>query len=331
VFFPLHILVDDGHADHLKAAFTALYARNKDQCSGAVDTVRRVLARRSKMLSDLKTHVEEVTGGQICAKEERETQLAGIARARKNAAALKHPQYNKQQLLALSSRILADQGHGGTLAGQVTCRDVHDGKVAMWTGTYGKQIDEYVPGDFIKIDENLNVVSGEGFPNLATRFHLHVYRNRSDVECIVHSHPINVATLAQLGVPLFISHMDVMALFEVTTFLPAWPGVPFGDEEGEIIINALGGHSSALLAHHGLITTGRNIEEATYRAFFMEVAAEMQLKMMAANGGSIKGLPITDHKLSEIARDWRGSDGPVKAHFYAWARQTILKNKIEWL
>jgi len=66
VFFPLHILVDDGHADHLKAAITALYARNKDQCSGAVNTVRKVLARRSKMLSDLKVHVEEQTGGQIC-------------------------------------------------------------------------------------------------------------------------------------------------------------------------------------------------------------------------------------------------------------------------
>jgi pyrroloquinoline quinone (PQQ) biosynthesis protein C len=66
VFFPLHNLVVDGHADHLKAAFTALYARNKDQCSGAVNTVRKVLARRSKMLSDLKVHVEEQTGGQIC-------------------------------------------------------------------------------------------------------------------------------------------------------------------------------------------------------------------------------------------------------------------------
>jgi pyrroloquinoline quinone (PQQ) biosynthesis protein C len=66
VFFPLHILVDDGHADHIKNAFHALYARNPEQCANAPAVVRTVLTRRSKMLADLKAHVESVTGGQVC-------------------------------------------------------------------------------------------------------------------------------------------------------------------------------------------------------------------------------------------------------------------------
>lgn len=66
VFFPLHILVDDGHADHIKSAFHALYARDKNQCVNAPSVVQAVLARRSKMLSDLKAHVESLSGGKVC-------------------------------------------------------------------------------------------------------------------------------------------------------------------------------------------------------------------------------------------------------------------------
>ena len=332
VFFPLHILVDDGHADHLKNAFSALYARDRNQCSNAATVVRQVLARRSQMLSDLKAHIETKTGGKICDGAD-VTQAEAIQIASANARKLVRPEYSTNQLLALSSRILADNGQGGTLSGQISCRDTGaDGDVAMWTGVYGKTFDEMVPSDFIKIDSQLQVVSGEGTPNLATRFHLHVYRNRPDVQCIVHTHPIHTSALSQLGVPLIINHMDHMALYDDVQFLRNWPGVPFGDEEGEIITSILApNHNAALLAHHGLIVTGRNIEEVTYRAYFFERAAQVQLELMAANGGNTDNLPQVDRKLAEAARDWRISDGPVQAHYYAWARQTTSKHGNEFL
>lgn len=66
VFFPLHILVDDGHADHLKNAFHALYSRDKEQCKNAPTVVRAVLDRRSQMLTDLKAHIETLSGGKVC-------------------------------------------------------------------------------------------------------------------------------------------------------------------------------------------------------------------------------------------------------------------------
>jgi L-fuculose-phosphate aldolase len=263
------------------------------------------------------------------------TQDKAIKAAGINANMLVHPEYSNRQLLALSARILADNGHGGTLSGQISCRDTGgdgDGDVAMWTGVYGKSFDEMATKDFIRIDSQLQVVSGKGTPNLATRFHLHVYRNRPDVQCIVHTHPIHTSALSQLGVPLFINHMDHMALYNDVQFLRNWPGVPFGDEEGEIITSVLApNHNAALLAHHGLIVTGRNIEEATYRAYFFERAAHIQLKTMAANGGSMDNLPQVDRKLAETARDWRISEGPVKAHYYAWARQTTTKHGPEFL
>eukprot|EP00483_Globobulimina_turgida_P004712 UN04721 len=127
------------------------------------------------------------------------------------------------------------------------------------------------------------------------------------------------------GMKLFISHMDTMALYDDVQYLPNWPGIPFGDEEGDIISGVLSdNYWSALLAHHGLIVGGKSIEEATYRAYFFEKAAKMQITALAAVGGDISKLPKTNPGLSIKARDWRISQGPVNAHFNGWA-QIILK------
>jgi ribulose-5-phosphate 4-epimerase/fuculose-1-phosphate aldolase len=85
---------------------------------------------------------------------------------------------------------------------------------------------------------------------------------------------------SQIGVPLHIQHMDFMGLWNDMAFLPKWPGLPFGDEEGKIISEVLGAKKwGALLAHHGLLVGGRSVEEATYRAYFFEKAAAAQLKV----------------------------------------------------
>lgn len=53
VFFPLHILVDDGHADLLKRGFMSYWAENPIQCQRAPQLIQEVLDRRSQMLDEL--------------------------------------------------------------------------------------------------------------------------------------------------------------------------------------------------------------------------------------------------------------------------------------
>jgi L-fuculose-phosphate aldolase len=310
----------------LKEAFSRNYARNKEDCVNAATIVRQVLNRRVEFFNELRAAVESELGGNVCSHPRRITQCGATETAKKNALALRHPEWSLKQKIAVASRILARQGHGETLAGQVTCRTTYNGELAMYTQTYGKALNEITPADIIMINEKLETVEGVGAPNMATRFHLHVYQKRPDIQCLVHSHPLHTSALAQLGVPLLVSHMDTMALYDDVPFLPEWPGIPFGDEEGEIISTLLGEkHMAGLLAHHGMIVAGKTIEEATYRAYFFEHAAKMQLMTMAANGGSLVGLPEVRSDLAATAREWRASDGATKAHFYSWARQA-LKN-----
>ena len=96
--------------------------------------------------------------------------------------------------------------------------------------------------------------------NPANRFHLWIYRVRPDVNSIVHTHPPNVSALSMLGVPLKPSHMDTAMFYNDCAFLEHWPGPPIGDEEGELISNALDGKRSILLAQHGQPSTGKTLK-----------------------------------------------------------------------
>ncbi len=129
--------------------------------------------------------------------------------------------------------------------------------------------------------------------NPANRFHSWVYRARPDVNCIIHTHPLHIAALSTLEVPLQVSHMDLCPLYDDCAFLKDWPGVPVGNEEGEIISAALGDKRAILLSHHGLLATGASIEEACVIAVLLERAAKMQLLAMAAG------------EISRSRRPWR--------------------------
>lgn len=226
------------------------------------------------------------------------------------------PAWSVSQKLALTARILAAEGHGSALAGQITARG--DTDKTMWTTKFGLGLDEICASDFLLVDNDLNVLSGDGMANPSNRFHLWIYRVRSDVNCIVHTHPPYVSALSMIGVPLIVSHMDTAMFYEDCAWLKEWPGPPIGDEEGELISTALGEKRSILLAHHGQLSTGEDIEQAAILALHFERAAKMQLTAMAA--GEIQSLPPSAGK---NAHDYRLKSAPLKATFHYYARQAL--------
>ncbi|HBZ30188.1 MAG TPA: aldolase, partial [Nitrosomonas nitrosa] len=151
---------------------------------------------------------------------------------------IQNADYTFRQKLALTCRILFDNGHDSGLAGQITARAEQPG--TFLTQQLGFGFDEITAKNLLLVDENLQVLEGEGMANPANRFHAWVYRARPDVHCIIHTHAVHTAALSMLEVPLEISHMDNCVLYDDVAFLPKWPGVPVGNEEGELIASALG-------------------------------------------------------------------------------------------
>ena len=233
---------------------------------------------------------------------------------------LKTPEWSLRQKLALACRILADEGHESALAGQITGRGDKPG--TYWMLSFGLGFDEAQASNIVLADDDLNLLEGEGMVNPSNRFHLWIYRHRPDVNAIIHTHPPYCSALSVLGEELAVSHMDTSMLYEDVAFLPEWPGVPIGDEEGEIITKAIGTKRSILLAHHGQLAACSNIEEATVMAIFIERAARMHL--MARAIGPIR--PIRPEHARE-AHDYRLKPKAVGATFHYFARRVLRQSE----
>ncbi|SFU68426.1 L-fuculose-phosphate aldolase [Nitrosomonas eutropha] len=224
--------------------------------------------------------------------------------------------YSLRQKVALTCRILFDNGHDSGLAGQITARGEVPG--TFLTQRLGFGFDEISVGNLLLVDEDLQVLEGEGMPNPANRFHSWVYRARPDVHCIIHTHALHTAALSMLETPLIISHMDNCVLYGDVAFLPKWPGVPVGNEEGELIAEALGNKRALMLAHHGLLVACSSVEEACLFALAFERAARMQL--LASAAGKIQ--PI-DPALGREAHDWILRAQRSASAFAYYARRSL--------
>jgi len=224
-----------------------------------------------------------------------------------------------REKLALTCRILFDRGHDSGLAGQISARGPQPG--TFYTQQLGLGFDEISASNLLLVNEDLEVLEGQGMANPANRFHSWLYRARPDVNCIIHTHPTHVAALSMLEVPLQVSHMDVCPLYDDCAFLQHWPGVPVGNEEGEIIAAALGDKRAILLSHHGQLSTGADIEQACVTANLIERAAQLQLLAMSA--GSVQ--PI-DPALGREAHDWIDRPKRHGAAFNYFARQSLRKH-----
>src|SRR5258708_15083957 len=100
-----------------------------------------------------------------------------------------------------------------------------------------------------------------------------------------------------------------------------WQGPPVGDEEGQIIHEALGDKRAILLAHHGQLVATATIEEACVLAVFIERAAKLQL--LAEAVAPIK--PLDPAKARE-AHDYRLKARAVAATYHYFARRSLKRN-----
>jgi L-fuculose-phosphate aldolase len=227
--------------------------------------------------------------------------------------------------LTRSAWILADEGHESGLAGQLTARGPDEG--TFWTLPLGLAFDEAEESSWLLIDDALNVLAGAGShgirePNPATRFHLWVYRARRDVQAIVHTHPPAASALAAAEQPLVVAHMDATPLFDDTAFLAQWPGLPTADREGEVIAGGLGAKHAMLLAHHGILTAGRSVQEAAFLAVFMERMARQQLDASTIGGSK----PVAAEE-ARRARDFLRTDRIMDITFDAWVRRAERRRR----
>ena len=216
--------------------------------------------------------------------------------------------------LVSACRILAMEGHAAGLAGQITLRDGTTSR--MYTLRLGTGLEEASEENILLVDEELNTLQGQGMANPGTRFHSWIYRHYPEVKSIVHTHPPALSALSMLGIPMPVAHMDACMFYEDCGFLDRWPGVPIGDEEGELIAGVLAGRKTAFLVNHGCVCTGTSLQEAIYLNVFAERNARICLDALA-----VGPLQTIEPAAAQEAHDFLLQKSIVMATFSYWARQ----------
>lgn len=107
-------------------------------------------------------------------------------------------------------------------------------------------------------------LAGDRDPSSEMQMHLEVYRQRPDVNAVVHAHPPVATAFAVAGIPL-----DRAVLAEVVTTLGSVPiaeyATPSTRELPEAVRKYVRAHDGMLLANHGALTLGSDLFSAYYK------------------------------------------------------------------
>ena len=141
------------------------------------------------------------------------------------------------------------------------------------------------PEKLVRIDENGNVLEGEegAKPSSEIKMHLRCYKDRDDVNAVVHAHPPAATGFAVANVPL-----DDYSMIESVIAIGSVPVTPYGtpstDEVPEAIAPYLPYHDVMLLQNHGALTVGADIITAYYRMETLELFAKITLNAKILGG-----------------------------------------------
>ncbi len=196
-----------------------------------------------------------------------------------------------------------------------------DGFVAANDGNISVKVDEntyfatptgvskgYMTPDMIcKVDGqgNLKEPCGKYKPSSEFKMHLKVYQERPDVNAVVHAHPPIATSFAIAGIPL-----DKLIMPEAVIFLGSVPiaqyGTPSTMEIPESLEPYIQQHDAILLANHGALSFGCDLNTAFFRMESTEFYAK--LLMYARLLGGEQEIPCGEvKKLVELRKQFNVS------------------------
>jgi ribulose-5-phosphate 4-epimerase/fuculose-1-phosphate aldolase len=149
-----------------------------------------------------------------------------------------------------------------------------------------------------KLDWEGKVISGEA-PSKEWSLHLAVYRARPDAGAVVHLHSPHAAAVSCLNglnadnvlppiTPYFVMRIGRLPL--VPYYSPGDPGL--AEAVGRLAVKCRG----VLLAHHGAVAAGRDLDDAVYNAEELEETARLFLILRREN------YAVLDHDAVEELR-----------------------------
>ncbi|MFM0756874.1 aldolase [Paraburkholderia strydomiana] len=155
----------------------------------------------------------------------------------------------------------------------------------FFVNPYGYAFSEITASRLLVCDFDGHVVAGEGKPE-ATAFYIHarLHRLKPRVKAAFHTHMPNATALCLLeGPPLLWLGQTALKFYGRTAVDENYNGLALDDSEGDRIAETIGDADILFLKNHGVMVAGASIAEAWDDLYYLERAAEVQLKATSTN------------------------------------------------
>jgi len=125
----------------------------------------------------------------------------------------------------------------------------------------GRSYEDLTPEDIVLVNYHTSKHEGTIKPSSEKELHCEIYRTRKKIHAVIHTHQMNASTVAAAHreVPPI---LDDMAQIIGPTVRVADYALPSTKKITKKTVKALKGRNAALMANHGAVCIGRDLEEA---------------------------------------------------------------------
>ncbi|MBR1753257.1 class II aldolase/adducin family protein [bacterium] len=196
----------------------------------------------------------------------------------------------KQEIIAYG-KLLGERGFTPGLSGNISHRI--DDKIIITSSGSSNGFLEY--DDLITIDFDGNIVDGVKKPSSEKKLHIEYYKQRPDIQAIIHVHPVFLCSFAAARKPL-----DEPVLAENVFYFGEIPladyALPSSDELVEKTAKYFKDYNAVLMANHGVIVGDVNFKQAFLKLELAETYAQVVLNTKLLGGAVL----LNDKEVKDI-------------------------------
>ena len=166
---------------------------------------------------------------------------------------------NERQDLVKAGLKLVEQGLVSRTWGNISVK-VNDNEMLITPS--GKLYEDLGPGDMDLVDINTHKYDKSGIkPSSEYKLHTGIYKDRKEFTAIIHTHQMNASTCAaaRREVPAV---LDDLAQIVGPSVRCADYALPSTNKIVKATVRAMKGRNAALMANHGAVCAGRDLDEA---------------------------------------------------------------------
>jgi L-ribulose-5-phosphate 4-epimerase len=176
----------------------------------------------------------------------------------------------REEICALHSELVTNNLVAWT-SGNVSGRNSESGLVVIKPS--GIRYEKLSPANMVVVDLDGKVVEGNLKPSSDTFAHVYIYRQRPDVNGVVHTHSTFATAWAAVGRPIPAVLTAICDEFGGPIPVGEYAQIG-GDAIGREIIRSIGSSPAVLMKNHGVFAVGRTAEEAVKAAVMVEDVAQ---------------------------------------------------------